>query len=112
MAGKFYHRQTYFLSLKLLTRKGCKGLNITSYFSHRPLPGTYEQPTGDENSLSGCSGLGIDTEQNFGLVYKAVGKECGIYRSYIRGEAPTTYVSHRLVQMHGYKCKFYHREKI
>ena len=60
---------------------------------------------GDENSLSGCSGLGIDTEQQFGLVYKAVGRECGIYRSYDKSKAPNQYVGHRIVEKHAHKRK-------
>ena len=49
--------------------------------------------------------MGIDTSQEFGLVYKAVGQECGIYRSYDKGEAPLTYTSHKLVEKHAYKRK-------
>ena len=97
-----YVFKTLFLSKIIFQENSLK----LSYSRHRLLPNSFEPPTGEENSLSGCSGLGVDTEHNYGLVYKAVGIECGIYRSYDKGQAPKTYVSHRLVDKHAYNCKY------
>ena len=50
--------------------------------------------------------MGISTKHEYGLVYKNVGRECGIYRSYNQSEAPDFYVGHLLVDKHAHKCKY------
>ena len=44
-------------------------------------------------STGGCSGLGIDSQGQFGLVYKATENTGGIYRTFTRqGESHQQYV--------------------
>ena len=74
-------------------------------FSHRQLE--TKNPNTTMLSLSGCTAIGVDTANQFGIVHKTVGMECGIYRSYVKGEAPIHYTSPLNVEYCPHKRKFY-----